>query len=68
VNARRYPITEGCRCQHLDGRLGRVIELCAVDGLPGALVDLEPKDRRQPHTRERLALGFICWVGHGVET
>jgi len=60
---RRRPITIGCKVQHLDGRAGTVLELVGSDALPEAIVDFEPGDRRQPHTRERLPLGYIQWIG-----
>jgi hypothetical protein len=67
VQQRRRPITKGCRVEHVDGRPGIVLDLITNgDGLPEAVVDFEPRDRRQPHTRERLPLGYIVWVGHGA--
>ena len=62
---RRRPITKGCRVEHIDGRSGIVLELVGSDAFPEAVIDFEPKDRRQPHTRERLPLGYIVWAGHG---
>lgn len=60
---RRYPVVVGARVLHIDGRAGVVLELVDDPELPLALVDLEPRDRRAPHTREKIPLGYLQWIG-----
>jgi len=61
---RRRPISIGDRIIHMDGRHGVVLELFHT-ALPCALVDLEPRDKRQPPTREKIPLGYLDRLGTG---
>ena len=39
MSGRRHPIIAGDRVKHIDSRVGIVVELLPVNGLPGARVD-----------------------------
>ena len=57
TDPRRYPISPADNVRHMDGRAGKVEDLCrTADGLPGAMVRFGDK-------REICALGFLQRVG-----